>query len=183
MDTPIDTIIIGAGSAGLAALREVRKRTQSFLIINDGPYGTTCARVGCMPSKLLIEAANAYHQRHTLAEFGIHGAQALSADLPAVLRRVRALRDEFTAGAAQVTQKLDERSIAGRAKLLGPKQVQVTAPDGSITTYHAKSIILAPGSAPVLSPEWQALGARILTSDTVFEETTLGPRMAVIGMG
>ena len=80
MDTPIDTIIIGAGSAGLAALREVRKRTQSFLIINDGPYGTTCARVGCMPSKLLIEAANAYHQRHTLAEFGIDGAQALSAD-------------------------------------------------------------------------------------------------------
>ena len=183
MDTPIDTIIIGAGSAGLAALREVRKRTQSFLIINDGPYGTTCARVGCMPSKLLIEAANAYHQRHTLAEFGIHGAQALTADLPAVLRRVRALRDEFTAGAAQVTEKLDERSIAGRAKLLGPKQVQVTAPDGSITIYHAKSIILAPGSAPVLSPEWQALGARILTSDTVFEETTLGPRMAVIGMG
>lgn len=186
MDTPIDTIIIGAGSAGLAALREVRKRTQSFLIINDGPYGTTCARVGCMPSKLLIEAANAYHQRHTLAEFGIDGAQALSADLPAVLRRVRALRDEFTAGAAQVTQKLDERSIAGRAKLLGPKQVQVTAPDGSITIYHAKSIILAPGSAPVLSPQWQALAAqsgRILTSDTVFEETTLGPRMAVIGMG
>ena len=186
MDTPIDTIIIGAGSAGLAALREVRKRTQSFLIINDGPYGTTCARVGCMPSKLLIEAANAYHHRHTLAEFGIHGAQALTADLPAVLRRVRALRDEFTAGAAQVTEKLDERSIAGRAKLLGPKQVQVTAPDGSTTTYHAKSIILAPGSAPVLSPQWQALAAqsgRILTSDTVFEETTLGPRMAVIGMG
>ena len=44
MDTPIDTIIIGAGSAGLAALREVRKRTQSFLIINDGPYGTLRAR-------------------------------------------------------------------------------------------------------------------------------------------
>ena len=186
MDTPIDTIIIGAGSAGLAALREVRKRTQSFLIINDGPYGTTCARVSCMPSKLLIEAANAYHQRHTLAEFGIDGAQALSADLPAVLRRVRALRDEFVAGTVQVTDKLDQRSIAGRAKLLGPKQVQVTAPDGSITTYHAKSIILAPGSAPVLSPQWQALAAqsgRILTSDTVFEETTLGPRMAVIGMG
>ena len=183
MDTPIDTIIIGAGSAGLAALREVRKRTQSFLIINDGPYGTTCARVGCMPSKLLIEAANAYHQRHTLAEFGIDGAQALSAYLPAVLRRVRALRDEFTAGAAQVTQKLDERSIAGRAKLLGPKQVQVTAPDGSTTTYHAKSIVLAPGSAPVLSPEWRALGERVLTSDSVFEETSLGPRIAVIGMG
>ena len=185
-ETPFDTIIIGAGSAGLAALREVRKRTQSFLIVNDGPYGTTCARVGCMPSKLLIEAANAYHQRHTLAEFGISGAEALTPDLPAVLRRVRALRDEFVAGTVQVTEKLDERSIAGRAKLLGAQQVEVTAPDGSTRVYHAKTVILAPGSSPVLSPEWQALAAqsgRILTSDTVFEQTDIGPRVAVIGMG
>ncbi|MBU2502264.1 FAD-dependent oxidoreductase, partial [bacterium] len=52
-----DVIIIGAGSAGLAALREVKKRTDNFLMINHGPYGTTCARVGCMPSKAFIEAA------------------------------------------------------------------------------------------------------------------------------
>lgn len=184
MDTPpLDTLIIGAGSAGLAALREVRKRTQSFLIVNDGPYGTTCARVGCMPSKLLIEAANAYHQRHTLEEFGIHGGDSLNVDLPAVLRRLRAMRDEFTAGARQVTDTLGKRSIAGRARLLGPQQVQVTAPDGSRRIYHAKSIILAPGSTPVLPAEWLALGDRILTSDSVFEQATLGPHIAVIGMG
>ena len=95
-NTPLlDAIIIGAGSAGLAALREVRKQTEQFLIINDGPYGTTCARVGCMPSKVLIEAANAYHRRHTFDEFGITGSSALAADIPAVLRRVRRLRDDF----------------------------------------------------------------------------------------
>ena len=60
----LDVIIIGAGTAGLAALREVRQRTSRFLIVNDGPWGTTCARVGCMPSKILIEAANAFHRRH-----------------------------------------------------------------------------------------------------------------------
>lgn len=182
MDTqPLDTLIIGAGSAGLAALREVRKRTERFALINDGPYGTTCARVGCMPSKLLIEAANAYHQRHTLAEFGITGADALAADLPAVLRRLRALRDEFVAGTLQITDALGARSIAGRARLLGPQQVQINGSSGPI--YHAKSIILAPGSKPVLPPEWQALGERILTTDSLFEQPTLGPRLAVIGMG
>ncbi|HSW52932.1 MAG TPA: FAD-dependent oxidoreductase, partial [Sulfuricaulis sp.] len=56
----LDVVIIGAGTAGLSALREVRKRTQSFVIVNHGPWGTVCARVGCMPSKVLIEAANAY---------------------------------------------------------------------------------------------------------------------------
>ena len=177
--TPLDTLIVGAGSAGLAALREVRKRTERFVIVNDGPYGTTCARVGCMPSKLLIEAANAYHQRHTFAEFGITGAPALGVDLPAVLRRLRALRDDFVAGTVQITDHLGARSVAGRARLLGPRQVQVNG-----TTYHAKSIILAPGSQPVLPPEWQALDdPRILTTDTLFEQTTLGPRLAVIGMG
>ena len=42
-NTP-DVVIVGAGSAGLAALREVRKRTENFLVINDGPWGTICAR-------------------------------------------------------------------------------------------------------------------------------------------
>ena len=178
-NTPLlDAIIIGAGSAGLAALREVRKQTEQFLIINDGPYGTTCARVGCMPSKVLIEAANAYHRRHTFDEFGITGSSALAADIPAVLRRVRRLRDDFVAGTVSITDALGARSIAGRAQLLSSTQVQVNG-----QTYHAKSIILAPGSQPVLPPAMQALGARVLTTDTLFEQTTLGPRMAVIGMG
>ena len=175
---PFDTIIIGAGSAGLAALREVRKRTDNFLIVNDGPYGTTCARVGCMPSKLLIEAANAFHRRHTFEAFGITGAAALGVDLPAVLRRVRSLRDDFVAGTVSVTDELGARSVAARARLLGPTQVQVNG-----KTYRARSIVLAPGSKPVLPVEWKALGARVLTTDTLFEQTTLGPRMAVIGMG
>ena len=80
MGAPLDTIIIGAGTAGLAALREVRKRTDRYLIVNDGPWGTTCARVGCMPSKMLIEAASTFHRRHVWNELGLRGATALVAD-------------------------------------------------------------------------------------------------------
>jgi dihydrolipoamide dehydrogenase len=47
MTTELDVIVIGAGSAGLAAVRQVKKSTDNFVLINDGPYGTTCARVGC----------------------------------------------------------------------------------------------------------------------------------------
>ena len=115
MEKTLDVIIIGAGSAGLAALREVQKRTENFLLINDGPYGTTCARVGCMPSKALIEAANAFHRRHSFDAFGIRGGAALSIDVPAVLRRVRALRDDFVAGTVRASDDLGERSLAGRA--------------------------------------------------------------------
>jgi dihydrolipoamide dehydrogenase len=64
----VDVVIVGSGTAGLAALREVRKHTERFLLVNDGVYCTTCARVGCMPSKALIAAANAFHERIKLQE-------------------------------------------------------------------------------------------------------------------
>ena len=178
MSQPLDTLIIGAGTAGLAALREVRKRTDRYLIVNEGPWGTTCARVGCMPSKALIEAANAFHRRHAFEAFGLRGAQGLTADIAAVLQRVRALRDQFVAGALQATDTLGAARMAGRATVLGPNAVDI---DG--TPYATRSIIIATGSRPRVPDEWLAFGDRILTTDTLFEQPTLGPRVAVIGMG
>lgn len=177
MSQPLDVIILGAGSAGLAALREVRKRTDHWRIVNDGPWGTTCARVGCMPSKMLIEAANAYHARRALHTFGIEGADALRVDLPAVLRRVRALRDDFVAGTLAATDA-GERAISGHARLLDAQRVEV---NGQV--YTARRIIIATGSRPIVPEDWLAFGDRILTTDTLFEQPTLGPRVAVIGLG
>ena len=64
--------IIGAGSAGLPAFRAARKYTENIVLIEGGVYGTTCARVGCMPSKLLIAAAEAAHSVEFASGFGIH---------------------------------------------------------------------------------------------------------------
>ncbi|MEO3385016.1 dihydrolipoyl dehydrogenase [Mesorhizobium sp. CAU 1741] len=177
-DMSVDVAIVGAGTAGLAALREVRRRTDNFVIINEEPYGTTCARVGCMPSKALIAAANALHATHRLPEFGITGAADARADIPQILRRVRTLRDHFVEGVLKSTADLGERNIAGRAVLDGQGHVTVGG-----RRIAAKRIILAPGSSPVVPKPWQALGKRILTSDTLFEQEDLPARMGVIGLG
>ena len=63
----VDVAVIGAGTAGLAARREARKAGASVVLIEGGPYGTTCARVGCMPSKLLIAAVEFSAQRIAVA--------------------------------------------------------------------------------------------------------------------
>ena len=55
----VDVAVIGGGTAGLGAYRAAKLSTPSVVMIEGGPYGTTCARVGCMPSKLLIAAAEA----------------------------------------------------------------------------------------------------------------------------
>jgi len=174
----VDTVIVGSGSAGLSALREVRRYTEDFLLINDGHWGTTCAAVGCMPSKALIEAANAFHRRLDLNEFGISGADGLHADIPAVLRRVRKMRDDFVEGPKSMPDKLGDRAITGRARLLGPDRIEVNGDE-----IEARAIILAPGSSPVVPGPWEKFGDRILTTDTLFEQTDLPPRIAVVGMG
>ena len=173
-----DVAIIGAGSSGLSALKEVRKQTDNYVLINEGHYGTTCARVGCMPSKALIEAANAYHHRKSFASFGVAGAELLTVDVPAVLQRVRKLRDGFVAGMLKLTDELGEHSIAGRAKFLEPQVLQI-----GDRRLQAKKIIIATGSRPIIPKEWAAFGSRLLTSDDVFEQETLPEHMAVIGLG
>jgi len=180
-----DVAIIGTGTAGLSALREVRKRTENFAIINDGPYGTTCARVGCMPSKLLIESANHFQQRKILGTFGIEGSEHLRIDVPAVLRRVRHMRDEFVAGIVDITAGLGDRNIAGRARFLAPDELAVGG-----RRIRARHIVIATGSRPILPLEWRRIGGarstgnqRIFTSDDLFEQADFPARMAVIGLG
>ncbi len=138
----VDVAIVGAGSAGLSALRQVKKVTDNYLLIDPGPLGTTCARVGCMPSKVLIHIANDFHRRRTFAGMGISGAKHLRCDIPAVLRHVRTLRDRFTTGMIEATRELaGERFVEERAVLVGPKRIQI-----GDRFVDADRIILAPGA-------------------------------------
>lgn len=59
----VDVAIIGAGTAGLNALREVRHAGKSFVLVDHGPLGTTCSRVGCMPSKAALHAGSIWKGR------------------------------------------------------------------------------------------------------------------------
>lgn len=178
MSETYDVLIIGAGSAGLSALREVKKRTENYAIVNDGPWGTMCARVGCMPSKALIAAANAFHARGDFSGFGIRGGDGVSVDLPAVLQRVRTLRDDFVKGNLDTTERAGDRAISGRAKLLGVDRVIVNGKE-----LRARKIIIAPGATPIVPAPWRDLGDRLMTTDSLFEQLTLPRRLAVVGQG
>jgi dihydrolipoamide dehydrogenase len=173
-------IILGAGSAGLTAMGVIRKTTDDFVMINGGHYGTTCARVGCMPSKALIHCAEHFNARHKMSAFGIDGAEGLTADVPAMLKRVRTFRDRFTGsvkGSSTDTLKAGQL-ISGYAKFVAANQVEV---NGEI--LQGERIIIATGSRPVVPAPWAALGDRLLTSDELFELETLPKRVAVIGLG
>ncbi len=174
----VEVAIIGAGTGGLSALKEVQRRTKDFVLINHGPYGTTCARTGCMPSKALVQIAHDFHRRYALNAMGIRGAEGLTLDLGAALAYVRSLRDRFVGGVLKRTEGLGERNLTGRAYLLDPHRVQV-----GDTVIEAKAIVIATGSSPIVPSAWTRWRNRILTTETLFEQSTLGPRVAVIGLG
>lgn len=172
--------IIGAGTSGLTALGVIRKSTEDFVIINGGHLGTTCARVGCMPSKAMIQSANTFHKKYLFDEFGLQGAEQLEIDQEAVLNRVRRLRDRFTKGVqAFSTDTLSEdQFINGYAKFVSANRLQVND-----SLIEAERIIIASGSRPVVPEPWKGLGDKLLTSDEIFELATLPKRIAVVGLG
>src|SRR5690606_35567419 len=96
MTLTCDVAVIGAGTAGLAAERAARDAGARTLLIDPAFSGTTCATVGCMPSKLLIAAADAAEAVRGAATFGI--AAEPQVDGRAVMARVRRLRDGFAGG-------------------------------------------------------------------------------------
>ena len=78
----------------MGAFRSARQHSEDVVLIDPGPFGTTCARVGCMPSKLLIAAAEAAHAVGRASGFGV-SAGPIKVDGRAVMARVRAERDRF----------------------------------------------------------------------------------------
>src|SRR6202162_4383887 len=91
----VDVAIVGAGTAGLAAYRAAKAAGATATIIEGGAYGTTCARVGCMPSKLLIAAAEAAHALERAPAFGVHFEGGIRVNGREVMDRVRRERDRF----------------------------------------------------------------------------------------
>ncbi|MBW2690253.1 MAG: dihydrolipoyl dehydrogenase [Deltaproteobacteria bacterium] len=175
----VDVAIIGAGTAGLTARREVMKKTDNYVVIDDGPLGTTCARVGCMPSKTLIQVARDFSRRSRLQEQGIHNGMQLTVDTTEVMVHVRKLRDRFVKGVhSSMAGWRDEKLIRKPAHF-----VDMHTLDLGDEKIWADTIIIAVGTRPVIPSSWQEFQSFIINTDALFELKKLPLSMAVFGIG
>ncbi len=178
----VDVAIIGAGSAGLNARREAEKAGQSWVLIDGGPLGTTCARVGCMPSKLLIAAAEAAHEVGKAHKFGIHvDLDTLEVDAEEVFDRVRRERDRFVGFVVSDIEALGEKLLRGYARFADETTLIVD----NHTTVEAEAVVIATGSTPFVPPILEDFmeDERVMTSADIFDLHEVPPRLAVIGAG
>lgn len=175
----VDVAIIGAGTAGLSAWHAARQYSDSVVIIEGGEPGTTCARVGCMPSKLLIAAAESAHQAREAPGFGIAtGRVEVNGD--EVMARVRRKRDDFVESVLDSMQRIEpDNHITGHARFEAPNTLRV----GDDLRLHAKAIVIATGSRPHWPDAFDPAGDRLLDSDAVFDWEELPGSVAVFGPG
>ncbi|PJO78000.1 dihydrolipoyl dehydrogenase [Neisseria brasiliensis] len=176
-----DVVVMGGGTAGMGAFRNARLHTDNVYLIENHVYGTTCARVGCMPSKLLIAAAEARHHALHTDPFGIHlDKDSVTVNGEEVMSRVKSERDRFVGFVvSDVEEWPADKRIMGTAKFIDANTVQID----DHTEITAKTIVIATGSRPVVLPQWQALGNKVIINDDVFSWDTLPKSVAVFGPG
>ena len=175
----VDVAIIGSGSAGLYG--KVAPSGKSFVLINGGELGTTCARVGCMPSKAMIQVAEDFHRRGVFNRFGVEGHEDMNLDIAEAMEYVQDLRDTFVDRViSNSTDKLpEEKFIAGYARFIEPDLLEIDNGE----RVRAGRVIIATGSRPLVPEEWAPFRDRIITSDDFFDLDDLPRSIAVIGLG
>ncbi len=176
----VDVAILGSGTAGLNAVSQVAPSGKSFVLINGGEPGTTCARVGCMPSKALIQVAEDYHRRTHLGRYGVDGHTELSIDIPEAMEHVQDLRDNFVDRVlSNSTDNMGDKFIESYARFADPHTLELDNGDRVVAGH----IVIATGSRPMVPKAWAQFGERVMTTDTFFEQEDLPKSVAVVGLG
>jgi dihydrolipoyl dehydrogenase len=176
----VEVAIIGAGTAGMVAYSAVSKHTDKVVLIEGDQCGTTCARVGCMPSKLLIAAADAAHAVREAPEFGVFPGGEPVIDGVKAMERVRKERDRFVGSVLDSIESMPAgTNLRGHARFLDDNTLRV----GNDTTVKARAVVIATGSSPSVLPMFRGLGDRLIVSDDVFYWNDLPSSIVIFGAG
>ncbi len=174
-----DVAVIGAGTAGLAAERAARSNGAKTLLIDPEYKGTTCATDGCMPSKLLIAAAEASEAVREAAGFGVHaGTPGING--VEVMDRVRRERDRFVGFVIETVEGFDpSHRLRGCARFEDAHTLRLDTGEA----VRAARFVIATGAVPVRPDVFDAVGDRLIVNDDVFGWKDLPGGVAVFGGG
>lgn len=178
-----DVIVIGAGPGGyVAAIRAAQLGLNVACVEQEPVLGGTCLRIGCIPSKALLESSHLYANAQTqLAGQGIK-LTGVSLDLTTMMQRKSQVVSMLTKGVEALLKKNKITRYTGRGRISGLKKVTVTRP-GEPIELEATHIIIATGSKPATLPGVQLDGDRIGTSTEALSYPEVPKHLVVIGGG
>ncbi len=179
-----DVLVIGAGPGGyVAAIRAAQLGLKVACVDKESRFGGTCLRIGCIPSKALLDASEKFYAvKNHYGHMGIK-VEGATVDLPAMMARKDKVVETLTSGVSFLMKKNKIEKLVGTAKFVGAGAVEVTGADGKKQAVTAKHIIIATGSAPVELPFMKFDGKRIISSDQGIALDKVPGAMVVIGGG
>ncbi len=178
-----DLVVIGGGPGGyIAAIRAAQLGLDTACVEKEPLLGGTCLRVGCIPSKALLESSERFAEaRHGLE---LHGVQVseVRLDLATMLKRKDAIVRQLTNGVAGLFKKNKVTRYAGLGTFNGPGVVEVQSETEPVR-LEAKNVIIATGSevSPLAGVELD--GDRIGTSTEALAYPQVPEHLIVIGAG
>ncbi|MFO7655287.1 MAG: dihydrolipoyl dehydrogenase [Candidatus Krumholzibacteriia bacterium] len=177
-----DLVVIGAGPGGyVAAIRAAQLGLDTACVDREERLGGTCLRVGCIPSKALLESSEKYHEaRGGLADHGITVGE-VALDLDVLLRRKDDVVVSLTDGVAALFKKNKVVRYQGSARLDGPGRVIVEGPDAAVIT--AEHVVIATGSVPAPLPGVRMDGEIVGDSTAALSYPAVPGHLVVIGAG
>ncbi|KFL38102.1 dihydrolipoyl dehydrogenase [Arenimonas donghaensis] len=190
MSEQYDVVVIGAGPAGYhAAIRAAQLGLKTACIDaalgKDGKpaLGGTCLRIGCVPSKALLDSSRQFHNLQHL--FGEHGITAKDAkiDVKTMVARKDKIVKQFTGGIAQLFKANKISAYYGFGTLHAGKKVVVKQHDGKEVELVGKHVVLAPGSDSIELPFAKFDGKHIVDNVGALDFEQVPKRLGVIGAG
>lgn len=171
-----DLIVVGAGSGGIATANRAASYGARVLLIEKTRLGGTCVNVGCVPKKVMWNAANLQEMLHMAPAYGLAVDKGLSCDWPSLVKA----RDEYVARLNGIYErnlgKNGVKVLRGQAVLTGSRTVSV---DGQ--SYEGAHILIASGGRPRIPA---IAGAELgMSSDGFFALKERPQKVAVIGGG
>jgi dihydrolipoyl dehydrogenase len=181
--TQYNLVVIGTGPGGyVCAIRAAQLGLKVAVVEKRATHGGTCLNVGCIPSKALLHASEAYAEAaHDFGGMGIKVKPELD------LERMLAFKDEGVKGNVDGVEYLLKKNkvdaFQGTGRILAPHTVQITDDKGKTQELKTKAIVIATGSEVAHVPGIDIDEKRILSSTGALSLPKVPKRMVVIGGG
>ena len=178
-----DLVIIGAGPGGyVAAIRAAQLGLNVACVEKEQDLGGTCLRIGCIPSKALLESSELFWRaKEDLAQHGIR-AKDLQFDLPTIMARKEKTVKVLSKGVESLFRKNKISRYVGTGRIVEPGRVLVDTGNDAID-LKSRFILIATGSKPATLPHINLDGDRVATSTEALSYKEVPGHLVVIGAG
>ena len=168
--------VIGAGPGGYVAAIRAAQLGLSTVVIESRDVGGTCLNRGCIPTKALLHASEAYHTALHSADLGVD-TKEVSYDMDRIHARKAQVVAQLRGGVEQLFQANKIDLIRGVGTITAPNTIAIAGQEEEITADH---ILIATGSVPARPPIAGLDTPGVVTSDEVLEGAPVDYKSIVI---